>query len=85
MSYDPRLAGVDPDAAISVAPPDLVLATLDPLLAKPIELSAREFGDLLAFVRDGLLDPRARPETFCRLVPRSVPSGRRMLFFQGCE
>ena len=32
---------------------------LDPLLAKPIDLSRSEFNDLVAFVRDALLDPRA--------------------------
>jgi len=30
------------------------------------------------------LDPEAAPALLCRLIPESVPSGRPMLFFQGC-
>ncbi|MDZ4341771.1 MAG: hypothetical protein U1E51_04950 [Candidatus Binatia bacterium] len=84
MNCDPRLAGVDRDLAYSIADPALVLVTLDPLLVTPIKLSAREFDDLVSFVCDGLLDPRARPEKFCGLIPRSVPSRGPMLFYEGC-
>jgi cytochrome c peroxidase len=54
------------------------------LLATPLELRPDEFRDLVAFVRDGLLDDRARKENLCRLVPRSVPSGFTVLQFEGC-
>jgi cytochrome c peroxidase len=59
-----------------------VLERVDPILASPIMLTDEQFGQLIAFVRDGLLDPRARPEHLRRLVPHSVPSGRPLLIFE---
>ncbi len=46
-----------------------MLDRLDPILATPITLTDVEFADLLAFVRDGLLDPRAVPDSLCRILP----------------
>lgn len=82
--YDPITAGVDNDLTLPIGPMAPMLARLDPLLAAPIELGPGEFRDLVAFVRDGLLDERARKENLCRLVPRTVPSGFRVLQFEGC-
>jgi len=83
-NYNPALAGVDLDLRNRLAPVKLVLPTLDPLLATPIDLADREFDDLVAFVRDGLLDPKATPKSLCGLIPKSVPSGQPMLSFEGC-
>jgi cytochrome c peroxidase len=47
-----------------------VLARLDPLLQTPIQLSAKEFADLVDFVRYGLLDPRILSGRLKTLVPR---------------
>jgi cytochrome c peroxidase len=58
-----------------------VLARLDPSLRTPIELSDAEFAALVDFVRDGLLDPEARPERLRRLIPLALPSGRPPLVF----
>jgi len=84
-SYDPAAAGVAPDLLQTrrgpIAP---VLARLDPLLASANRLSPPEFNDLVAFVRESLTDPGARPAAFCRLIPTSVPSGRPLLTFEGC-
>jgi len=74
-NYDPAGADIDLDLRNRLAPIVLVLATLDPLLATPIHLTNREFDDLVAFVRDGLHDPKATPKSLCRLIPKSVPSG----------
>jgi cytochrome c peroxidase len=63
-------------------PIDPVLKRVDPLLATPIPLSDEEFKQLVAFVRHGLLDPRAKPENLRRLVPAVVPSGRPVLVFE---
>jgi hypothetical protein len=52
----------------------LVLRRLDRALSNIPALSEQEFSDLLAFLRDGLLDPRARPEYLRRFIPPSVPS-----------
>ena len=84
-TYDPVDAGVDTDLTERRGPMKPVLRRLDPLLAKPTRLSAREFDALVAFVRDGLLDPRALPTSLCGLVPVSVPSGIPVARFEGCE
>ena len=84
-SYDPVKAGVPADLTHSLGPIEPVLDRLDPLLRHPIELTPAEFNDLVTFVRDGLLDPRAKPENLCKLVPASVPSGFPVLKFQACQ
>jgi cytochrome c peroxidase len=82
--YDPVTAGVDNDLALPLGPMAPVLARLDPLLAEPIDLRPQEFQDLVAFVRDGLLDERASKQHLCKLVPRTVPSGFTPLQFERC-
>jgi cytochrome c peroxidase len=83
--YDAVAAGVAADLAQRLGPNEPVLARLDRRLRDPIELSREEFADLVRFVRDGLLDERAKKENLCRLVPSSVPSGSPVLQFQGCR
>jgi hypothetical protein len=65
-----------------VGPIEPVLARLDPLLRTPVRLTDREFADLVDFVRNGLLDPRALPANLKALIPSRVPSGRRTLQFE---
>jgi len=72
--YDPVRAGVAPDLTHNTGPIVPVLRRLDPALAKLPALSDQEFSDLVAFLRDGLLDARARPEFSRRFIPTSVPS-----------
>jgi cytochrome c peroxidase len=74
-------AGLPPDlrATGPIAP---VLERLDPLLRDGVTLSPEELDALVAFVRDGLLDPDARPERLRRLVPERLPGGREGLVFQ---
>ena len=81
-NYDPARAGVAPDLALLRGPVEPVLARIDPLLATPISLNDDEFRWLLDFVRAGLLDKRAKPQHFRKLVPEAVPSGRLILVFQ---
>ncbi len=83
--YDPRTAGVDRDLQLRMGPIEPVLARLDPLVATPIRLDRHEIDDLVAFVGEALLDARARPEYLCDLLPQSVPSGRPVANFQGCD
>jgi hypothetical protein len=59
-----------------------VLANLDPLVATPRRLSENQLNELVTFVRDALLDPRALPQHLRRLVPKRVPCGRRGLTFE---
>ena len=75
-SYNPLTAGVPGDLASRVGPIEPVLKRLDPLLQSPIALSRDEFSDLVAFVKDALLDERVRKENLCTLVP---PTGTERL------
>jgi cytochrome c peroxidase len=70
------------DLSGPVGPIEPVLARLDPLVARPLALTDQEFSQLVAFVRNGLLDPRARPENLRRLIPARLPSGRPPLRFE---
>jgi cytochrome c peroxidase len=83
--YDPVAAGVDQDLTHRLAPVDQVLATVDPLLKTPLALSQAEVKHLVTFLREGLLDDRARSQNLCKLVPASVPSGLPVLKFESCS
>jgi hypothetical protein len=67
-----------------VGPIEPVLERVDPLLVAPIELSPRNFQALVAFVRDALLDERAKRQNLCALIPNSVPSGYPTMRFEEC-
>ena len=80
--YDPHENNVPPD--LSEGPfKGILKAGIDPLLQGPISLSAREFHDLVEFVRESLFDERVLG--FCDLLPDSVPSGLPLQVFEGCE
>ena len=83
LHYDPTSAGLDPDLR-RTGPIEPVLMRIDPLLAVPIQLSSDEFENLVAFVRDGLLDERVNRQNLCKLIPDAVPSGMTMIRFQEC-
>jgi cytochrome c peroxidase len=83
--YDAVEAGVDTDLTHRLASSEPMLETLDPLLRNPIRLNHQEFRDLVSFVRDALLDGRARKGHLCPLIPESVPSGMPVLRFEGCS
>jgi cytochrome c peroxidase len=82
--YDPTSAGMDSHLRRRTGPIEPVLMRIDPLLAVPIQLSSDEFENLVAFVRDGLLDERANRQNLCKLIPDAVPSGLTMIRFQEC-
>ena len=65
-----------------IGPTSPVLDRLDPLLRSPVPLTEDEIESLIAFVRDGLLDPAAHPQRLRRLIPEKLPSGRSGLAFQ---
>jgi cytochrome c peroxidase len=79
-SYSPR--ELAPDLRGPTGPIEPVLRRLDPLLRTPFRLSDAEVSNLVDFVRNGLLDPSARPERLRRLVPEKLPSGRAPFMFQ---
>ncbi len=73
--YDPAAAGLDTDLRGPRGPMAPVLARIDPGLATPVVLSNREFRQLVAFLRSGLLDPKANEHDLRKLIPLRVPSG----------
>jgi cytochrome c peroxidase len=81
-NYNPVDQHLAADLTGPIGPLEPVLARVDAILATPIQLNEQETRQLVAFVRNGLLDPRARPENLRKLSPASVPSGRPVLTFQ---
>jgi cytochrome c peroxidase len=81
LAYDPKDHGLDADLVGRIAPVTPILDRIDPLVSTPRKLSEQQLDTLVAFVRDGLLDARARPERLRRLVPETLPSGRPPLTF----
>jgi cytochrome c peroxidase len=82
LGYDPTAQGLPTDLTGPIGPTAPLLAALDPLLANAIVLTPDEFNDLVAFVRDALLDPRATPANLRKLIPRELPSGHPPLIFE---
>jgi cytochrome c peroxidase len=81
-TYTPASQNLDPDLTGPTGPIEPVLACLDPILGTPIDLTSEQFRQLIAFVENGLLDPRAKPDNLRKLVPSTVPSGRPVLTFE---
>ena len=82
LAYDPVAEGLDRDLAGSPGPIEPVLARLDPLVAAPRRLADEQLDQIVSFLRDGLLDPRATPAHLRELIPERVPSGRPTLTFE---
>jgi cytochrome c peroxidase len=82
LAYNPTTQDLPTDLTGAIGPTAPLLTALDPLLAKPTVLTASEFDDLVAFVRDALLDRRATPANLRKLIPRELPSGRPTLIFE---
>jgi cytochrome c peroxidase len=80
--YTPAKQNLAADLSGPAGPLDPVLARVDPILATPLQLNEEQTRQLVAFVRFGLLDPRARPVHLRRLIPQAVPSGRPMFIFE---
>jgi cytochrome c peroxidase len=81
-AYDPVSQALPADLAGPIGPTAPLLAAVDARLSTPLVLTAEEFDDLLAFVRDALLDERATPQRLRGLVPQRVPSGNPVLQFE---
>lgn len=82
-TYDPAAAGLPSDLQKALPDPtDTVLKTLAPQLAKPIKLTETEVADLVTFLAEGLLDPRAKPEALMGKIPTSLPSGAKLPIFK---
>lgn len=84
-NYDPIRAGLDQDLTLLLGPIEPVLARIDPLLLHPPQLMPDEIENLMAFLRTGLLDPRAERQNLCSLIPSTLPSGMQPLQFERCR
>jgi hypothetical protein len=72
-------------ADLSRVGPVIPVRLLDRRVRQPHPLGADEFDDLVAFIREGLLDPRVNARNLCQLIPAAVPSGRPVLQFESCR
>ncbi len=84
QAYNPATAGIDADLYARMGP-RVPKSMLHPLFKKGgIDLSESELRDVTQFVKTGLLDPRAKKENLCGLIPKSVPSKMKVLKFEAC-
>jgi cytochrome c peroxidase len=85
QSYNPATAGIDADLYARMGP-RVPESMLHPLFRNGgIELSAAQLRDVTQFVKTGLLDPRAKKENLCDMIPKSVPSKLKVLTFEACQ
>ena len=82
LEYSSAREALPIDLSGPIGPTAPSLAAVDHRLTSPIVLTDEDFSDLVGFVREALLDPRARPENLRKLVPSAVPSGNATLVFQ---
>lgn len=80
-NYDPADQNIAKDLR-RVGPVEPMLARVDPILATPITLTTDELKQLMLFVRDGLLDDRAKPWNLVLQKPGSVPSKLKPFFYE---
>jgi cytochrome c peroxidase len=80
-NYDPVSENIAPDLR-RLGPIEPMLVRVDPILVAPIHLTEDELRQLTAFVRDGLLDDRAKLENLVLQKPAAVPSGLKPFFYE---
>jgi cytochrome c peroxidase len=83
-SYKAARAGLPADLTYRLGPP-VPAHLIDPLVRQPVHVTPAELSDLVAFIRDGLHDPRVTAANLCTLVPPTVPSGSPVLHFEECR
>lgn len=83
-TYKPSKYGVPANLQENIGDMQIVLEHLAPQLRpeRSPKLSQDEEAALVAFIAEGLLDPRAKPEKLRELIPASVPSGAAVHFFE---
>jgi len=83
--YNPAVAGIDADLTLRMGP-RVEESYLHPLFKNGgIDLSELQIRDVTQFVRTGLLDPRAKRENLCGLIPKALPSRLLVSTFEGCQ
>jgi hypothetical protein len=59
-----------------------MLDRIDPILSTPIDLTIDELKQLTVFVREALLDDRAKPENLVLQKPAAVPSNLKPYYYE---
>jgi cytochrome c peroxidase len=81
-TYRPYNFGVPLDMKYNRADMADVMSTLDPVLKQGISLSKNEKVDLLLFLTESLFDNRASSENLRKEIPKKVPSGIKLQYFE---
>ncbi|HEY6064102.1 MAG TPA: cytochrome c peroxidase, partial [Chitinophagaceae bacterium] len=81
-TYNPYDFGVPHDLKYKSSDMANVMITLDPVLKQGISLSGNEKNDLLVFLTESLYDRRASPENLRKEIPKKVPSGIKLQYFE---
>ncbi len=83
-TYNAQAAGLAADLTVRKGPIAPVLKRLDSRITAldDISFSTQEFNDLYSFLSVALLDTNALPSNLANLIPKSLPSGRKVLTFQ---
>jgi len=81
-TYNPYMFGVPQDLKYKNSDMANVMVTLDPVLKQGISLSKNEKDDLLVFLTESLFDRRASPENLRKEIPKKVPSGINLQYFE---
>ena len=84
-AYNPAAAGIDKDlsAAWGRALTRRIFIRCSAMAGSTCPRS--QIRDVTQFVKTGLLDPRAKKENLCSLIPKFVPSKLKVLTFEACE
>lgn len=81
-TYNPYHFGVPHDLKYKSSDMADVMNTLHPVLKQGISLSKNEKEDLLVFLTESLYDRRASPENLRKEIPKRVPSGIKLQYFE---
>jgi cytochrome c peroxidase len=81
-TYNPYNYGVPHDLKYKSSDMANVMNTLHPVLKQGISLSSNEKEDLLVFLTESLYDRRASPENLRKEIPKRVPSGINLQYFE---
>jgi hypothetical protein len=81
-TYNPYNFGVPLDLKYKGSDMADVMNTLDPVLKQGISISKNEKEDLLVFLTESLYDRRASPENLRKEIPKNVPSGIKLQYFE---
>ena len=83
-TYSAKAAGLASDLTVRKGPIAPVLKRLDSRITAldSVDFTKQDFNDLYSFISVALLDKNALPSNLVNLIPKSLPSDRKVLTFQ---